>query len=138
MFSAVKDSLQSLRGNNDCVGRRLSDCTNRLGHNRLPVLSHIEPGQSLSQHVVCPAFCLALGHETTLLQQLRPVLLQKPLDRSRTRLMWSNVDVADALSHALSSRPLCRTKPKKITFADRSRQSKREVVRRGCADRHKC
>src|SRR4051794_13568034 len=102
--------------NNDCVGRRLSDCTNGPGHTRLPVL---EPGQSLSQRVVCPTFCLALGHETTLLQQLRPVLLQKPLDRSRTRLMWSNVDVADAFSHALNSRALYRTNTREITFADR-------------------
>ena len=54
--------------------------------------------------------------------------LQKPLDRSRTRLMWSNVDVADAFSHALNSRALCRTNTREITFADRPGQSKRDVV----------
>src|SRR6476659_4275761 len=103
MFSAFEDSLQSFRGNNDCLGHRFSDCTNGLGHKRLSVLSHIEAGQCLSQGVVCAAFCLALGHEITMLQQFRSVLLQKPLDRSRARLMWSDVDIADALSHALSS-----------------------------------
>jgi hypothetical protein len=66
------------------------------------MLAHIKAGQSLSQRVVCPASCFALGHEITMLQKLRSVLLQKPLDRSRTRLVWSDVDVTDALCHALT------------------------------------
>ena len=45
---------------------------------------------------------LSRGELTYLIAKF-PYLLQKPLDRSRTRLMWSDVDVADAFSHALSS-----------------------------------
>jgi hypothetical protein len=69
---------------------------------------NVGPGFTPGQRVVSAAFCLALGDEITMLQQLHSVLLQKPLDRSRTRLMWSHVDVADPLSHSGSSRVLPR------------------------------
>src|SRR5512132_801506 len=104
ILSVSKESLQRFGRNDDGLRRRLSNCRDGPGHERLTMLSYVEPGHSLSQRVVSAAFCLALGHEITMLQQLRSVLLQKPLDRSRTRLMWSHVDVADALSHAGSSR----------------------------------
>ena len=42
-------------------------------------------------------------HEIAVVQQLRSVLPQEPLDRRRARLVWPYVDVADALSHDLSS-----------------------------------
>ncbi len=75
-------------------------------HQRLSVLSYFHPSQLLSEGVVRAAFCLALWHEIAMLQQLRSILLQEPLDRARARLMWSHVDVANALCHALSSQVL--------------------------------
>src|SRR6185503_12807392 len=77
---------------------------------------------------MCAAFRLALGHKITLRQQLSAVLLQKPLDRSGTGLVWSRVDVTDPFCHAVNSRPSFLTKARKITFADRPRQSKRDMV----------
>jgi hypothetical protein len=47
---------------------------------------------------------LALRHETSTLQQLCAVFLQKPLDRSRTAFMRSDVNVAEALNHMSSRR----------------------------------
>ena len=86
------------------------------------MLSYVEPGQPLSQRVVRAAFCLALGHEIAVLQQLRSVLLQKPLDRSGARLVWSHVDVADALSHAvaLSVIPKRRERAHLLTGPDKA------------------
>jgi hypothetical protein len=61
--------------------------------------------------VVSAAFCLALGHEITKLQQLRSVLLQKPLDGSRPGLVWSDVDIANARCH-----------PRIVVLSDRCEQ----------------
>ena len=63
------------------------------------MFSYIEPGQALSQRVVRAAFCLALGHEIAVLQQLRSVLLQEPLDRRGPGLVWADVDIANARCH---------------------------------------
>ena len=81
------------------------------GHQRLTMLSHIESGQSLSQRVVRASLGLALGHEITMLQQLRSVLLQKPLDRSRPGLVWSDMDIANARCH-----------PRIVVLSDRCEQ----------------
>lgn len=62
--------------------------------------------QPPSQRVVGAAFGLALRDAIAVLQQLRSVLLEEPLDRSRARFVWSDVDVADAPCHAFSSRVL--------------------------------
>ena len=105
---------------------RLSNCRDGPGHQRLTMFSDVEASQPLSKRVVGAAFGLALRHEIAVLQQLSAVLLQKPLDRSGARLVWSHVDVADALSHALSSacyperrreRSHLLTGPKKATIA---------------------
>ena len=93
---------------------RLSNCRDGPGHQRLTMFSDVEASQPLSKRVVGAAFGLALRHEIAVLQQLSAVLLQKPLDRSGARLVWSDVDVADALSHALGSdcyRERVREKP---------------------------
>ena len=91
------------------AGRR-SDCAHGVGDQRLTVLSHVQAGQSLSKRMVCATLRLALRHEITVLQQFRSVLLQKPLDRSRTTLVWSDVNVADACSHSLVLEHCPRTK----------------------------
>jgi hypothetical protein len=49
--------------------------------------------------VVCTSLGLALGHEIAVLQQLRSVLLQEPLDRRGPGLVWPNVDIANARCH---------------------------------------
>ena len=41
----------------------------------------------------------AFRYEITMLQQLRSVFLQEPLDRSCARFVWTNVDIADAFLH---------------------------------------
>ncbi len=102
ILSVSKESLQSFGRNDDGLRRRHSYCRDGPGHQRLTMLSYFEPGQSLSQRVVGAAFGLALRHEIAVLQQLRPVFLQEPLDRSGARFVWSRVDVADALCHHLA------------------------------------
>jgi hypothetical protein len=52
-----------------------------------------------NERMVRAAPCLAFGHEITILQQLRSVFLQEPLDRTRARLMRANVDIADTFCH---------------------------------------
>ena len=81
-LSVSKESLQRFGRNDDGFAQASQQLPDGPGHQRLTVLSYVEPGQSLSQRVVSAAFGLALGHEITMLQQLRSVLLQKPLDRS--------------------------------------------------------
>ena len=116
---------------------RLSNCRDGPGHQRLTMFSDVEASQPLSKRVVGAAFGLALRHEIAVLQQLSAVLLQKPLDRSGARLVWSHVDVADALCHALISPVLSPTKARETTFADRPRQSKHGRSSLGSDDRHK-
>src|SRR5215211_8777127 len=68
-------------------------------------------------------------HEIAALQKLRSIFSQKPLDRRGAGLVGPDMDIANALFHSLSPRPLSRAKAGEIRFAERSRQSKRDVVR---------
>ena len=57
------------------------------------------PANALSQRVVRASFGFALGHEITVLQQFRSVLLQEPLDRRGPGLVWPDMDIANARCH---------------------------------------
>ena len=63
------------------------------------MFSYVQPGQALSQGVVRASLGFALGHEIAVLQQLRSVLLQEPLDRRGPGLVWPDVDIANARCH---------------------------------------
>ena len=79
----------------------------------------------LADNWVVPAVNIStLRHEIAVVQQLRSVLSQEPLDRRRARLVWPYVDVADALSHALGSECYLerrRARPHLLTGPDKAR-----------------
>src|ERR1041385_1853278 len=90
------------------------------------MLSHIQPCQPFNERVMGATSALAFRHKITMRQELRAILLQKPLNRRCTGLMWPDVDVTDALCHSL-----CFWKSsmgtEDLTVADRTAQSKRDV-----------
>ncbi len=68
ILSVSKESLKGLGRNDDCLCRRLSNCRDRPRHQRLTMLSYVEPSQPRDQRVVSAAFRLALRQEITVLQ----------------------------------------------------------------------
>jgi hypothetical protein len=50
--------------------------------------------------VVRAAFRLALRHEKAVLQQVRSVLLQEPLNRRGPALVWPDVDITNTRCHS--------------------------------------
>jgi hypothetical protein len=75
-----KESLQCFGGNDNGLGRCLSNGRDGRGHQRLTMFSYLQPGQALSQRVVRASPRFAPRHEIAVVQQLRSVLLQEPLD----------------------------------------------------------
>ena len=75
------------------------------------VIRQILPAELSNDHMVSAVNRAALRHEIAMLQQLRSVFLQKPLDGSRTRLVWPYVDIADARCH-----------PRIVVLSDRCEQ----------------
>ena len=57
------------------------------------------PGNCVVRAAISPAF----RHEIAILEQFCSVFLQEPLDRASARFVRTNMDVADAFCHAISS-----------------------------------
>lgn len=64
---------------------------------------HLLSAKLADNWVVAAVNIPTFRNEIAVLQQLRSVLPQEPLDRCRACLVWPYVDVADPLCHALSS-----------------------------------
>jgi hypothetical protein len=57
------------------------------------------PAEVSHNRVVRAVSGSAFRYEITTLEELRSVFFQKPLDRTRARLVRTDVDIADALGH---------------------------------------
>src|SRR5207244_9966888 len=55
-----------------------------------------------AERVMCPMSGRTFRHEIAVLEQVRPVLLQPPLDRAGARLVRPDMNVADAPAHTCS------------------------------------
>ena len=63
------------------------------------VIRQILPAELSNDHMVSAVNRAALRHEIAMLQQLRSVFLQEPLDRFRARFVGTHMDIANALFH---------------------------------------
>ena len=95
---------QGLRGDNNRFGRSLVECSGKVRDCRLFVSPQFLSAEFPAERVVRAVLDLAFRHEIAILEQFCSVFLQEPLDRASARFVRTNMDVADAFCHAISSR----------------------------------
>lgn len=66
------------------------------------MVRHLSIAELPSDWMVSPVNGAAFRNEIPLFEQLGSVFLQEPLDRARAGFVRADVDIADALRHAVS------------------------------------